>query len=378
MDELIDRFTQDTGIKIEQQRIPWADLYAKLQVVGAGRRGPGPGADPHRRGPALRQRRRAGGDRRRDGSPARASRARTTCPPTWQGGTFQGKRYSLPLDVPQHMLYLNVKVMKDAGLVGADGKPKVPASRDELVTMAKQITKGDTFGFAHRHGEPGQVHLGLPQPALAERRQHLRERSQAAGVDGSGRARGRRVLGRAARTSTRSCRRPTPTAAMPSSRATASACGSPARGTSPACARPRWTSSPRRCRASSSSRSCGRCRTSTPSPRRRRVDRAKRDAAWTHVRWMTDHVAEWTLKAGQVSASRKAPHRPARHRRPGAAHAARPGAELAGRPADAQVGRGGERHAAGDRERSTPARSRPRRRWRSWRKPDQRAARLTA
>ena len=28
MDELIDRFTRETGIKIEQQRIPWADLYA--------------------------------------------------------------------------------------------------------------------------------------------------------------------------------------------------------------------------------------------------------------------------------------------------------------------------------------------------------------
>ena len=28
MDELIDRFTRETGIRIEQQRLPWADLYA--------------------------------------------------------------------------------------------------------------------------------------------------------------------------------------------------------------------------------------------------------------------------------------------------------------------------------------------------------------
>src|SRR2546421_9708743 len=41
MDELIDRFTADTGIKIEQQRLPWAELYAKLQVaVPAGERAP--------------------------------------------------------------------------------------------------------------------------------------------------------------------------------------------------------------------------------------------------------------------------------------------------------------------------------------------------
>ena len=40
MDELIDRFTQETGIKIEQQRIPWADLYAKLQVSVPAGEGP--------------------------------------------------------------------------------------------------------------------------------------------------------------------------------------------------------------------------------------------------------------------------------------------------------------------------------------------------
>ena len=104
----------------------------------------------------------------------RASGARTTCPPPGRAATFQGKRYAIPLDVPQHLLYLNVKVMQDAGLVGPTGRPKVPGSRDELVAMAKQIAKGDTFGFAIGTVEPGQVHLGLPQPPLAERRQRLR------------------------------------------------------------------------------------------------------------------------------------------------------------------------------------------------------------
>src|SRR5215475_2195328 len=40
MDELIDRFTRETGIAIEQQRIPWADLYAKLQVSVPAGQGP--------------------------------------------------------------------------------------------------------------------------------------------------------------------------------------------------------------------------------------------------------------------------------------------------------------------------------------------------
>jgi len=42
-------------------------------------------------------------------------------------------------------------------------------------------------------------------------------------------------------------------------------------------------------------------------PRVKTADKARREAAWAHVRWMTDHVAEWTLKAGQVSALRR-PH----------------------------------------------------------------------
>ena len=40
MDELIDQFTKETGITIEQQRIPWAELYAKLQVSVPAGEGP--------------------------------------------------------------------------------------------------------------------------------------------------------------------------------------------------------------------------------------------------------------------------------------------------------------------------------------------------
>src|SRR4051812_10752049 len=40
MDELIEQFTRETGIRVEQQRIPWADLYAKLQVSVPAGEGP--------------------------------------------------------------------------------------------------------------------------------------------------------------------------------------------------------------------------------------------------------------------------------------------------------------------------------------------------
>ncbi len=160
MDELIDRFTRETGIRIEQQRLPWADLYAKLQVAVPAGEGPDLALIhtvevPHFASDGVLE---AIDEATATG---KGFRGEDYLPATWQGGTFQGKRYSLPLDVPQHIMYLNVKVMKDAGLVGADGRPRVPGSRDELVTMAKRITKADTFGVAIGTVNPGRYTWGF-------------------------------------------------------------------------------------------------------------------------------------------------------------------------------------------------------------------------
>src|SRR5919108_622505 len=97
MDELIDRFTRETAIRIEQQRLPWAELYPKLQVsVPAGE-----GADlapiptvevPHFASDGVLE---AIDDATLGG---KGFRAEDYLPATWQGGIFQSKRYSLPLD----------------------------------------------------------------------------------------------------------------------------------------------------------------------------------------------------------------------------------------------------------------------------------------
>src|SRR5258708_3333704 len=161
MDELIARFTADTSIKIEQQRLPWPELYAKLQVAVTAGEGPDLALIhtvevPHFANDGVLE---AIDDATLAG---KGFRADDYIPATWQGGIFQGKRYSLPLDVPQHILYLNVKVMKDAGLTGSDGRPRVPAGRDDLVTMAKRIAaKADTFGFAIGTVSPGRYTWGF-------------------------------------------------------------------------------------------------------------------------------------------------------------------------------------------------------------------------
>ena len=215
--------------------------------------------------------------------------------------------------------------------------------------MAKQHHQGRHLRLRHRHREPRPLHLGLPQPALAERRQHLRGRSQARGASPSPPRSRSPSSGKRFRTSTRSPRPRTPTAATRSSRARLGMwiAGSwnftglrEAKVDFVAVPVPRLFKQPVVWAMPH--------QYTFPKPKGA-ADRARRDAAWAHVRWMTDHVAEWTLKAGQVSASRKSHTDPRITGDPVLRALLAPGAQLAGRPAHAQVGRGRERDPSGDR-----------------------------
>ena len=262
---------------------------------------------------------------------------------------FQGKRYALPLDVPAAPP-LPEREGHEGGRPGRRRRQAEGAGEPRRAGHDGQADhQGRHLRLRHRHRQPRPLHLGLPQPALAERRQHLRARPQAGGGRPS-RPRSRSPSsGPRCRTSTRSRRPPTRTAATRSSPAS-SACGSPAPGTSPACARPRSSSRRRRCRGSSSSRSVWSMPHQYSFPKPKAADARKRDAAWAHVRWMTDHVAEWTLKAGQVSASRKAHSDPRITADPVLKTLLAQAPNWQVGQAHAEVGRGRERHAAGDRE----------------------------
>ena len=196
MDELIDQFTKETGIKVEQQRITVAGPLREAPGVGAGRRGAGPLPDPPGRDPALRERRDPRSRWTTGTLGGKGFRGEDYIPSTWQGGIFQGKRYSIPLDVPQHILYFNVKIMKDAGLVGADGQPKVPVERGRARGDGQADHQGRHVRIRDRQRTQHRpVHLWLPSHALAERREHLRRRPQARRGGRAGGRRGRRVLG---------------------------------------------------------------------------------------------------------------------------------------------------------------------------------------
>jgi multiple sugar transport system substrate-binding protein len=302
MDTLIDQFTQETGIKIEQQRIPWADLYAKLQVSVPAGEGPDLALIhtvevPHFANDGILE---VIDDAVLAG---KGFRGDDYIPATWQGGLYQSKRYSLPLDVPQHILYLNAKVMKEAGLAGADGRPRVPASREELVMMAKQMTKGDSFGFAIGTVNPGRYTWGFHNLLWQNgtnvftsdlKRSALGDAAAAEVADFWSGLNGPLKIAPPANASCRD--------AFVAGKLGFWLAGSwnftglrEAKVDFTVAPVPRlykqpivWTMPHQ-----------------YTFPKPKSADRAKRDAAWTHIRWMTDHVAEWTLRAGQVSATKK-------------------------------------------------------------------------
>ncbi len=303
MDGLIDQFTNETGIKIEQQRILWPDLYAKLQVSVPAGEGPdlclihtvevphfaSDGIlDPMDPGPLA----------------AKGFKEEDYLAAPWQGGVFQGKRYTVPLDVPQHLFYMNVKVMREAGLVAADGKPKVPASGAELVAMAKQITKGDTFGFAIGTLNLGKYTWGfhhmlwqngvnvyapdlkrsaLADPAAIEAAEFWGSffAQHKVAPPANANARDAFIAGKLGMWLAGSWN----VSGLREAKVDFAVAPMPRLLKQPVV----WTIPHQ-----------------YSFPRPKAADPAKRDAAWAHIRWMTDHVAEWTLKAGQVSAFRKA------------------------------------------------------------------------
>ena len=58
-----------------------------------------------------------------------------------RGVTFSGQTYALPFDTWSWLWHFDMGLMKQAGLVTADGKPVLPHSPDELLAQARQFRK---------------------------------------------------------------------------------------------------------------------------------------------------------------------------------------------------------------------------------------------
>jgi len=303
MDDLIGQFTKETGIAMEQQRIVWADLYPKLQVSTPAGEGPDIALIhtvevPHFASDGILE---AIDDRMLAN---KGFRAEDYLPSPWNGGTYQGKRYTIPLDVPQHILFLNPKLLKGAGFANPSGSLKVPGGKDELLQMATRLTSGDVFGFAMGSGAnigrytwafhnllwqnganiftPDLKKCALTDPAAIEAAEFwgaIYAKNKIA-TPANANPRDAFIAGKLAMwiagswnvSGLREAKIDFAVAPVPK-----------------LFKQPTVFTIPHQF--------------SFPKPKTQAA--AKREAAWAYIRWITDHVAEWTLRAGQVSASRK-------------------------------------------------------------------------
>jgi multiple sugar transport system substrate-binding protein len=60
-------------------------------------------------------------------------------PATWEAVTIEGKQYAVPLDTHPIVLYYNKDLLKKAGVLGDDGKPKGMDSRENFTATLKAL-----------------------------------------------------------------------------------------------------------------------------------------------------------------------------------------------------------------------------------------------
>ncbi len=147
MDDLLAQFQKESGIKIDQQRMGATDINAKIRVANQSGQNPdllmlNTFAIPTNAQAGILEEMSEQILADQGFKPADFS------PQAWATPQYQGKRYGLPLDAVMYMMFLNDKVFQDAGLAGSDGKPTPPKTKDDLMTMAHKLTKGDVLGFS--------------------------------------------------------------------------------------------------------------------------------------------------------------------------------------------------------------------------------------
>jgi len=153
---LVKRFNEENpDVRVLMQRMDWGVYYNKLFVAGLGRRAPEV-CVIHT--DVLERFIRAGFvqpvDEFLDG--AYGIDAGDLDANVWEAVERQGKHYALPLDVHPLGLYYNQRLFRDAGIVDAEGNPKVPTTRREFLEACRKLTRDldgdgtiDQWGFVY-------------------------------------------------------------------------------------------------------------------------------------------------------------------------------------------------------------------------------------
>jgi multiple sugar transport system substrate-binding protein len=157
---LMAAFEKAAGVKIAEERLPIEELFKALEVRLAARNAlpdvylvDGPlTASYAARGHLVDLGPIVGGERDR------------YVPSTLVQGTYKDKLYALPLGTSSQLLFYNKKLFAAAGIPLPSADPAKRVTWEELLAVAKALTKPEIgqFGFAFENTNPYQL-LPLPQ-----------------------------------------------------------------------------------------------------------------------------------------------------------------------------------------------------------------------
>jgi len=148
MDDLLAKFTAETGIKIEQQRMGNQDLNAKLRITNQSGENPDVAMLLTFAIPSIA----------RDGIldeldegtlGERGFKKEDYSEVAWNASLYEGKRYYVPLDAVMNVMFLNHELFKKHGFMDGDS-PKVPKTRQEVFQYCQAFIKDpETYGIDH-------------------------------------------------------------------------------------------------------------------------------------------------------------------------------------------------------------------------------------
>lgn len=142
---------QNPDVHVVMQRMAWATYYNKLFVAGIGHRAPEVFVIHTR---AMNRFAGAGFARPNDDlvNGATGIDIKDVDANVWNAVKFNGKHYGLPLDVHVMGMYYNKTLFRQAGIVDAQGNPKVPTNRQEFLDTMRKLTKKGKNGAPDQWG----------------------------------------------------------------------------------------------------------------------------------------------------------------------------------------------------------------------------------
>ncbi|MBT2291820.1 ABC transporter substrate-binding protein [Paenibacillus albidus] len=165
MQTLVDEFNKThSDIQVKNTKLAWGEYYTKLITAVGNGNGPDIGISHTSRLPDLIN----------QGVVTDLDATATDAGVDWNtfnqnlldATVVDGKHYAVPIDTHPFIMYYNVKLLKDAGLLGDDGKPVMEQSADGFLNFLKTLKeklpdKVTPFALSNANDDPYRLWWAL-------------------------------------------------------------------------------------------------------------------------------------------------------------------------------------------------------------------------